>query len=81
LYTSKYQQQASRGEIDRRREGYQGETLPPADRPTTTHVHHNRAIWITGAGAGNILNDNVAALFNIWLGNIDVNNLIANVCP
>ena len=52
--------------------------MPPHDSSNDNHVHHNRAIWITAYGAGNILNDNVAAVFNIWPGNIDVNNLIAN---
>ena len=56
-------------------------SIAAGDSSNYNHVHHNRAIWITGYGAGNILNDNVASVFNIWPGNIDVNNLIAGVCP
>jgi hypothetical protein len=44
-------------------------------------IHHNAATWITEAGTGSHVHNNVALLFNIAPGNLVNNNSIASVCP
>jgi hypothetical protein len=41
----------------------------------------NTAIWITAAGTGNHVHNNVAEVFNIAPGNLANNNTVASACP
>jgi hypothetical protein len=47
-------------------------------------VHHNTAGWISVFGNGNLVHNNTAQVFDIWLGdpvNATFNNTLAAVCP
>jgi hypothetical protein len=61
--------------------GLQPYSIAGGQGSNNNHVHHNTAIWITAAGTGNHLHNNVAEVFNIAPGNVANNNTVANVCP